>query len=198
MNSEEEITLEEVQQAVAQKGMAGIIPLYRVHRGSFLSFVRRYSKDRDLCLQSYHDAVIELYRAIVTKTYDPKQSKLKTYLFNLGKNKLINRLNKERIYNNRVSSNDISPLSRPYENEEQQLTENKNQGSMITEINREFDRLGDKCKKLILYFYYDALDADEIAKIMGYDNVQVVYSSKSRCLKQLKKLVHNRRNGAES
>ena len=187
MKSGSDIEYTDLLKGLKRLGMSGMLPLYRQHRDAYLSFASHYTTDRDLRLQSFNDAIVQLYKAIVHNKYDAKKSHLKTYLYNLGKNNLINKLEKENTYNKHILLDhevvDVEHDIPVYD------TGRSNHMKWKTELNNVIDDLGDKCQQMILYFYYDALDAEEIMKLMKYDSVKVVYSTKSRCLKKLRELI---------
>jgi len=54
-----------------------------------------------------------------------------------------------------------------------------------------FETLGTGCKNILILFYYENLSMKEILKKTTYDNEQVVRNKKSKCLKELTKLVKN-------
>lgn len=47
------------------------------------------------------------------------------------------------------------------------------------------DQLGDKCKQILVAFYYEDLTLKELATKLKYKNVQVVSNQKGKCMKSL-------------
>lgn len=191
MNFESDIEYHDLLKQIKKDGMSAMLPMYRLHREKYLSFTSQYTTDRDLRLQSYNDAIVNAYRAIVKSSYDPKKSKLKTFIFNIGKNNLINRLEKENTYTKHISFENTdkeADVEVPFSDSSPKQNEKWNK-----DLSLGFDQLGEKCRELILYFYYDRLDTEEIMKLMNYDSSGVVYSAKSRCLKRLRELIINSR-----
>ena len=45
------------------------------------------------------------------------------------------------------------------------------------------------CQKILELFYYQEKKLGDIVNALGYDNKDVVKSQKSRCIKQLRKLI---------
>lgn len=195
LKSTPDIAYEDVLNLIKKEGMSGMLPVYRLYRDQYLSFASKYSTDRDVRIQSYHDAIVQTYQMIVRNKFDPKQSALKTFIFHVGKNKLINKLDKEHNRQKRMVSND-EQRSEPKHIASIQHDQTSS-AKWKDELDAVFDSLGEKCQNLIVYFYYDALDSEEIMKLMGYDSVNVVYSAKSRCLKKLRELIHKNRQSHE-
>lgn len=178
---------EKLLNQIKSEGMSAMLTIYRLHRDKYLSFTKQYTADRDLRLQSYNDAIVQSYNAITNNRFDPLKSSLKTYIFTLGKNKLINRLNKENTYSKHISHEELKDSA--YDTNSDQGPPEAINEKLNTELSKGFDQLGEKCRNLILYFYYDKLDSEEIMKLMNYDSTNVVYSAKSRCLKKLREII---------
>jgi len=56
-------------------------------------------------------------------------------------------------------------------------------------INICLNELGETCKKILYYFYYDDLSMDDIAEKMGFANADTAKTKKYKCKKELDKLV---------
>ena len=192
MDRSGEISVKELMANIHSNGMLAIKPVYIKYRDDYLAFSSRYTQDHDLRLQSLHDGIIQLYEALMAKKYDESKSSLKTYLFNLAKYRLLNRLRKE------------SNISRPFDSERngrdngEEMQPFQEISEASEEMKRAFDTLGGKCKDLLIHFFYESLDTKEVMRIMGYDSENVVYAAKSRCLKKLKELVIQNRERTKS
>ena len=53
-----------------------------------------------------------------------------------------------------------------------------------------WSKMKEKCKDIIHYFYIDRLKMDEISRLMGFSNANVVKTTKSRCLKKMQDLAN--------
>ncbi len=49
--------------------------------------------------------------------------------------------------------------------------------------------LGESCRKVLIYYYYDRLKMKEIMKRMNFSSEQVAKNKKSGCMKKLKELI---------
>ncbi len=55
-----------------------------------------------------------------------------------------------------------------------------------------FERLGEKCKQLLLLVYYEDLPMKDIVeKMPGYENEQVLRNKKYKCMKQLEQMIQD-------
>jgi len=51
------------------------------------------------------------------------------------------------------------------------------------------DELGDTCKKILMYYYFDGMSMNEIADKLGYANTDTAKTKKYKCKKRLDELV---------
>ena len=56
-------------------------------------------------------------------------------------------------------------------------------------LNMCLNELGETCKKILFYFYYDDLSMDDIAEKMGFANADTAKTKKYKCKKELDKLI---------
>ncbi len=56
-------------------------------------------------------------------------------------------------------------------------------------INQCIGELGETCKKILYYFYFDDLSMDEIAEKLGFANADTAKTKKYKCKKELDKLI---------
>jgi len=59
-------------------------------------------------------------------------------------------------------------------------------------LNMCLNDLGETCKKILFYFYYDDLSMDDIANKMGFANADTAKTKKYKCKKELDKLIKTR------
>ena len=59
-------------------------------------------------------------------------------------------------------------------------------------LNMCLNDLGETCKKILFYFYYDDLSMDDIADKMGFANADTAKTKKYKCKKELDKLIKTR------
>lgn len=164
------------------EGIDAIVEFYEQHRDEFLAYGQRFSTDRDLLLSAYHDAVIIFYEKMIAHQYDSSVSQPKTYLFTIARYQLFNALKKQQRPTISIDQLNIAheitiELEKESLNAEEQL------------LKTTFQQLGKKCKELLTLFYYHSCSLPVIQERMNYNNLNVVYSHKSRCLKHLKELL---------
>lgn len=153
--------------------------IYLEYKVGFLEFAKRYPVDTDVVLDIYHDSVIALYENIVQGKLNGLKSSIKTYLYAIGKYKIFAYLR--------------SPKQEELRGEE--LMEQINLFEIDTAeerlqlLRRSYLQLGPKCQQMLHLFYYKGLKLADIQREMSYESKDTVKSQKSRCLKQLKKII---------
>ncbi len=163
--------------------------VYQDNRTKFLSFAKKYGLESQDILDIYQDSYITLYENIVSGKLIELSSTLSTYLISIGKYKILERLRKkkhkvndESIFNF-YNENDVSIEA--FDLEFEKLTTKEELLAMY------FDQLGEKCKAILIMFYYKKYSIKEIMSFGNYNSENVVKSQKSRCLKTLKQLFHS-------
>ncbi len=145
--------------------------VYTLYRGDYISYARNLCDDVELVIDSFQDAVIALYENLVKKRISRDEASVKTYLFAIGKNKLLTRLKKEKSYHEiRIESNDGAEI--PEE--------------LKASLHIAFDGLGEKCQQILSRYYYDRYSIEAIMYDMDYKNENTVKAHKSRCLAKLR------------
>lgn len=151
--------------------------IYQTHRKAFLSFGAKYNLSIDDLLDVYQDTIIAFIENIKKGHIDNLKSGIKTYLFSIGKYLIYSHL-KEK------SSNFFEEISDEFE-----WFEIEDDNSEINNIEQALTQLGEQCYRILKLFYYEEKKLDEILQILPYENKDVLKSQKSRCLKQLKKIL---------
>lgn len=158
--------------------------VYLRYKNEFLLFSRRFSLPEEDIKDIYQDSVVALYENICNGKLDQLEGTLKTYLFAIGKYKIYNKT----AHNNKVAHTEELEWE-PSEEMEMIAVEVNNERQMKLQL--AYRQLGKKCKEVLGLFYYEGLKLDEIKSRLNYTSKDVLKSQKSRCLKQLKKLVES-------
>lgn len=163
--------------------------VYQENRNKFLSFARKYGLSEQDLLDVYQDAYITLYENIAAGKLVKLSSSLSTYLISIGKYKILERLRKNKYDVKNETLLDLTGQTDEYLTsfnlEIEELTPDE---ELLAQY---FNQLGDKCKAILIMFYYKKYSIREIMKAGNYNTENVVKSQKSRCLKTLKQLFNN-------
>lgn len=156
--------------------------VYTSFRSSFIQFGKRYSQDQELIVDSFQEAVISLYENLMSGNVTDQESSIKTYLYAIGKHKILNAQKKK--------NNQLKLIIEKNESEESQK-EKDDADYQKALLSQAFDGLGERCRDVLIKFYYGRYSIDAIMIAMDYKNENTVKAHKSRCLAQLKEIVKN-------
>jgi RNA polymerase sigma factor (sigma-70 family) len=162
-----------------------IYPIYAVE---FKAWARRYFKCSDADLtDAYQEALIALYRNIVTGQLSELNASLKTYLFVIGYRHLrrsIQKQQKTTLIAELPESelpNDPHFLQNLIEEEEYQAQKQHVGGALA--------QLPESCQKVLELFFYQGHSIPQIKEILNYQSENSVSVQKSRCLKSLRDIL---------
>jgi RNA polymerase sigma factor (sigma-70 family) len=139
--------------------------------------LKRFSIDRDTIEDIYQESFIALYENIRQGKYLKSSSSLQSYLFAIGKHKLLNYLrdnNREMVD---ISGN-IIPLEIQYESEDWKRKQEI--------VYQSVSKMQEPCNRILSLFYYDQKSMAEIARTFNYKNEQVAKNRKHICISKLK------------
>lgn len=158
--------------------------VYLRYKKEFILFSRRFSLPEEDVTDIYQDSVIALYENICSGKLDALAGSLKTYLFAIGKYK---------IYNVSAVKQKFSPVEVPdwEPSEEMEMIGIEVDQERQMKLQLAYRGLGKKCQEVLGLFYYEGLSLDEIKARLNYTSKDVLKSQKSRCIKQLKKLIES-------
>ena len=105
-------------------------------------------------------------------------SKISTYLYSI----CLNQWRKELDRKSRLSSEEV-------DGELHQQHDAKERLRIVLEC---IEELGDVCKKVLTYYYFDGMNMQEIAKKMKFANTDTAKTKKYKCKKKLDALIKTR------
>ncbi len=121
---------------------------------------------------------------VVKKEKFRGEASIKTFLFTINRNLWLNELKKrgkslkrEMAFENQkdLAEEDVSQI----------ITQSESKKEVINIV----DMLGEKCKQILLAYYYESLSMKEILLQVEYETEQALRNKKSKCLKQLEELL---------
>jgi len=163
-----------------------IVDIYARFRNQFIVWaVRNYSCTEEEAKDVFQDVVIDFYDIIIHEKLSELTSDLKTYLFALGKYKLLNLIKKNHLISNfsefefikhhKSNSNSID-----MEHDEQYNKEL---------VKKYLNQLTDDDRKVLELYYIKGYDMESIAREMNLNNSNAAKKKKFDSLKKLAKLV---------
>lgn len=154
--------------------------MYRCYRDEFIAWSgNRYGATAEQAKDVFQDAVVAFYENIVSGRLTALTSSVKTYLFEIGKNKLINVQKREK----RMTYKGDPHLINRSEKEDYMNEENKAYSQ--EQLRKAISKLPDDCQRILELYYFREYDMESIAREMGYKNADTAKSKKSVCMKKL-------------
>lgn len=155
--------------------------LYKFALPKITSLIVRNNGDIEEAKDVFQDAVMALFNTVKLGKYDPDKDIL-GFLFFVSKNLWINRVRKKNKQSQFVDTEGYTdhqtPLVTMLGNEKQ------------TAIVQLMAKLGDNCKEILKYVFYDKLSMKEIVVKMGLANEDVAKTTNYRCKKKLAQLIY--------
>lgn len=175
-------SLEEFKDSLGKKGLSALDEIYLDYKSEFINFSKKYNISEEDASDIYQDSIIAFYENIVNGKLKELTSSIKTYIFSIGKYSIFNRLKKE--------SKTVSLDREHLENLDLRAIDFDFQPTSKSKIMKEaMEKLGDRCRKILVLFYYHSYSIEALMHQLEYKNENVVRSHKSRCLKNLKDLI---------
>lgn len=163
--------------------------VYNRHKSGFMAFVRSYFPNFSLqdAEEIYNDSFLVTYNDIQTGKLSNMTCSLQTYINQVGKYKIFDFYKKKKIQTDYFE--DI-PASEKLESRIDEIWESAT-SERKQEIYSFIEEMDDvKCKKIIFAYYYDGFSMDTIAKGMDMKSADVAKTTKSRCLRKIKKILN--------
>jgi RNA polymerase sigma factor (sigma-70 family) len=142
--------------------------------------------DADEVLQ---ESIIVLWQKVCSGKLE-LTSKLSTYLMGVAKNKWMTELRKRRKFSGIEITENI-------ENQELNSIEKMVQEERKALIQKALDELNPLCRKILILFYFEERNLDDITQIIKFANSDVTKSKKYQCKKVLKEILRKKMIEAE-
>ena len=151
--------------------------VYQNNRSLFLNFARKYGLDEADVLDIYQDAYIVFYENIRNGKLVELKSSVSTYLISIGKYKIMDRLRKNK---KKVKVDSFMNVIKEVDDEIESFDIVDEELSKEQKLlQRYFEELGEKCKAILMMFYYKQYSIKQIMAEGGYNSENVVKSQKS-------------------
>lgn len=159
--------------------------LYEMYRSEFIGYIRKsYKGQDDIILDIYQDSCVALYDNIRTGKLSAisLNVKLKTYLFGIGHNKLVD------VYR-RSDSKHKTHFVEGIDNSKDYNSEYRDECSEKDEIIRQaVNAMNEPCNTILTLYYWDDKSIKDIAEIQN-KTAEATKMQKSRCMSKLKSYI---------
>jgi RNA polymerase sigma-70 factor (ECF subfamily) len=174
----ETLIIEEIKKGNHQQ----LTEIYKAYRNEFIGWATsHYQCNKEEARDVYQASIITLYDNIVQEKLVQLNGSAKTYLFAIGKNKIMELRRADKKFGSQVDVENIDIVdSDPSENEKEKY---------LKVVQHCLQRLGEPCRTMLELFYYHNTDLNSIAHNLQYKNSDTVKNLKSRCLVRLREMV---------
>lgn len=151
--------------------------LYKKHYKMMFNIVLSNNGTEQEAKDIYQEALIVFWQKAINKDF-VLTSKISTYLYSV----CLNLWRKELDRKNKLSSETV-------DGEEYQTFEKEERAKIVREC---IGELGDVCKSVLSYYYFDGLSMEDIAKKMNFASTDTAKTKKYKCKKRLDELIKSR------
>lgn len=156
-----------------------LLELYKSNQAMVKQYILRNQGSLEDAEDLLQEALVVLWQN-VHKAEFALTARISTYLMAVVKNKWLKNLSK----NGRIVGEELMPMEAVTA-----PSYGQSNGMDMKIISDSLDQLGDTCRELLIYFYYDGLDMINIAKLMKFANSDTAKAKKYQCFKKLEELV---------
>jgi len=145
------------------------------------SYIQKNNGSDEDAADIFQDAIIVFYDKVRQNQFQLSSS-IRTYMYSVCKHLWLNKLRAQKKVVSLSEDSDfitVDPLSL------NEISSNE-RNEFLQKL---LESLGEDCKRILVYYYYDRLKMKEIAERMNFATDQVAKNKKSSCLKKLKSIV---------
>jgi RNA polymerase sigma factor (sigma-70 family) len=159
--------------------------LYRQYWPMIAHFVWLNQGREEEAKDLFQDGIIILYEKLQNKGF-LLQCSLKTYLYGICRNQWLKKLRNKKIFMIKDAAEFLENIPEITEEENADLPDDENLYQMIRQLK-------EPCYTLIIGFYYERMNLEELAKALHYATANVAKQVKFRCLERLRKSMGNKK-----
>lgn len=163
--------------------------VYKRYRGDFIKWALfRFTIEEETAEDVFSDAIIDMYQNVLNGKYIKAANvSLKTYLFEIGKNKILNIVNRNKMAGNHLKIIGLQQGMGSYDVFDKERTV-----EMSIKVKELMQMIDEKCRRVLSLFYFHNLSMSDIASEMDFKNEDVAKNKKLKCLKKLQYITFGR------
>ena len=186
MSDAKNLSDEEILAGILSNQLNEVIhSIYRQHSGTVTAYVVTHGgseQDGEDVFQETMVAFIDLVKSGKFRG----DARIKTILVSIARNIWLNEMKKKKSLDTRGRVFEISKGE-----VETDIAESFYQREIKQQLLSMMGQLGETCKAILTFFYYDNLSFKEIVEKMQYENDQTVRNKKYKCMKELTDLIRD-------
>lgn len=158
-----------------------LMEVYRLYRNDFINWAKTtFQANEEQAKDAFQEALVSFYENVTSGNLTSLTCSVKTYIFQLGKHKVLNILKKEQ----KITYNEVFQLINDIESMENYMEEENLEYSK-EQISKAIKALPEDCQKVLKLYYFEEYDMESIAREMNYKNADTAKSKKSVCMKKM-------------
>lgn len=163
-----------------------LIELYKAHEGMIANHVYQHSGNEDDVKDLMQDSLVAIWQNVRKPQFE-LSAKLTTYLFAIAKNLWLKQLDKRKRIKSEdyITGKEVADSADPAERMDYNI------------VQKALDLLQDKCRNILMMFYFDGFDMNTIAKANGLASASVAKAKKHQCLKGLETIIKQKYNASD-
>lgn len=167
----------EILDRIKQGDESALDYLYKKNFKMMTKMVMNNSGTEDEAKDIYQDALIVFWQKAVSGNLI-LSSKISTFIYSICQNLWRKELERK----SKLSS----------EEKDGSVINDIDKRERIEIINRSISLLGETCRKILTYYYFDNLSMSDIAEKMGFANADTSKTKKYKCKKELDELIKSK------
>ncbi|MFT4834812.1 MAG: RNA polymerase sigma factor (sigma-70 family) [Marinoscillum sp.] len=167
----------EILDRIAKGDESALDYLYKKYYGMMINMVRKNSGTEEEAKDVFQEGLLAFWQKAASGKL-VLTSRISTYLYSICQN----HWRKELERKGKLSWEEV-------DGEDYQAHDSNEKYKIVIEC---IGELGDTCKKLLTYYYFDGLNMQVIAEKMNFANTDTVKTKKYKCKKRLDSLIKTR------
>lgn len=164
----------EILEALKKGDEAVLQKLYKQNYRMMVKLITKNNGTEEEAKDIYQEALIVIWQ----KARDPNfvlTSKISTYLYSVCLNLWRKELERKKRHSHEEKDGEVQPVIDRQEK--------------VQIVHKCLEQLGDTCRTILMYYYFDKMSMVEIAEKMGFANSDTAKTKKYKCKKELDHLV---------
>lgn len=168
------MTDQEILERIGRGDERVLEKLYKQHYRMMVKMVLDNSGTEDEAKDIYQEALVVFWQKAASRQL-VLTSKISTYLYSICQNLWRKELDKKRRHTHEEVDGEVF-----------QRHDEKERLKIVMEC---MDELGDVCRKILMYYYFDGLSMGDICEKLGFANTDTAKTKKYKCKKKLDELI---------
>lgn len=173
---------------LAKNDKRSVEEIYKQNFNLIQALIINNSGSTDDAKDIFQEAMVVLYEKTRSGSFE-LNCQIKTYLYSVAKRLWLKRLQQSNRYVSNDFENDENEIS-----VDDDMVDHEEKDKEFKMMHEAIGNLGEPCKSLLIAFYFNTKNMQEIAENFGYTNAENAKTQKYKCLMRLKKIFFTQYN----